>query len=565
MTKGFSEDFCRKHGWWLLLLVTALLYLPGSGTLPLMDRDEPRFAHATVEMMERGTWTIPYFNGEYRFDKPPLTYWWMRLHYSLLGVNEMAARLHSVTATWLVALVIAGIGSRMSTRRTGVAAGVAWLTTLQVIVHGRLCVADMPMVLCVALASRAIMELLGLFGEKPDAAASAKWFWVLWVSLGLGFLAKGPIAWLVPGVGLGLWRWAFWRQPVAWARLHLWPGLLITLVIISAWGVPALLETRGAFWQVGMGEHIVKRGTDVFNGRAFVPGYYFVTALVSLFPWIGFLPTMIRMLRAEWTPQCAFLVSWFAAPYLIFFAYATQLPHYVMPGFPAFALLAVMACVSFEVPASKWSFGLTFGFLMLLLGLGLKVAAESADGITPELKAWLVEAGGLLKMIAFSGGLLFLLPWQKRWLAGFLLMVVAGTIAMTCGQLREVSPVVALKKRHGDSLKDADLIACHFTEPSLVFYANREWKFTGKFETVDRHLSKPGKKLAVLLRREWTLNGWLQHQTGRGKPDASTPDRDLSAEVDALRARHPEARASMVSGLNLARSSWVEITVLTRD
>ena len=74
-----------------------------------MDRDEPRFAHATVEMMERDSWTIPYFNGAYRFDKPPLTYWWMRLHYALLGVNELAARLHSVVAVYLTALVVAGM------------------------------------------------------------------------------------------------------------------------------------------------------------------------------------------------------------------------------------------------------------------------------------------------------------------------------------------------------------------------------------------------------------------------------------------------------------------------
>jgi 4-amino-4-deoxy-L-arabinose transferase-like glycosyltransferase len=434
-----------------------------------------------------------------------------------------------------------------------------------VIVHGRLCVADMPMVLCVALASRAIMELLGLFEKKADDAASPKWFWMLWVSLGLGFLAKGPIAWLVPGVALALWRWVFWRQPVAWSRLRLWPGALITLVIISAWGVPALLETGGAFWQVGMGEHIVKRGTDVFNGRAFIPGYYFVTAFLSLFPWIGFLPTMIRMLRAEWTPERAFLVSWFVAPYLIFFAYATQLPHYVMPGFPAFALLAVMACVRFEVPASKLCFGLILGLIFLLLGVVLKQTAISTDGVARELWALLIDASGLLKMIAFGGGLLFLLPWQKRWLSGFVMLAVAGTIAMTCGQLRETSPVIALAKQHGEEMKDADLIACHFTEPSLVFYANREWKFTSKFETVEKHLSQPGKKLAVLLRREWTLNGWLQQQIGHGKKYASTPDRDLSKEVEALQARHPDTKVSMVSGLNLARSSWVEITVLTRD
>ena len=110
----WNDQRCRQHGWWLLLVLALMLYLPGTATIPLMDRDEPRFAHATVEMMERDSWAIPYFNGAYRFDKPPLTYWWMRLHYALLGVNELSARLHSLLAVYGVALVVAGMARKLT-------------------------------------------------------------------------------------------------------------------------------------------------------------------------------------------------------------------------------------------------------------------------------------------------------------------------------------------------------------------------------------------------------------------------------------------------------------------
>ena len=145
----FTEARCRRYGWLILLIGVAALYLPGLGTLPMMDRDEPRFAHATVEMLQRGSWAVPYFNDEYRFDKPPLTYWWMALNYTLFGINEGAARLHTVIATWLVALVITSTAARWLNRRAGLVAGIAWLTTTQVFIHGRLSVADMPMVLCI--------------------------------------------------------------------------------------------------------------------------------------------------------------------------------------------------------------------------------------------------------------------------------------------------------------------------------------------------------------------------------------------------------------------------------
>jgi 4-amino-4-deoxy-L-arabinose transferase-like glycosyltransferase len=89
-----------------LTLLALLALLPGIWELPLMDRDEPRFAHATVEMKERGEWVVPYFNDEYRFDKPPLTYWWMRANFELFGINEFSARLHSVQSSWRIALVL---------------------------------------------------------------------------------------------------------------------------------------------------------------------------------------------------------------------------------------------------------------------------------------------------------------------------------------------------------------------------------------------------------------------------------------------------------------------------
>ena len=96
----------EKFPRWALTVLAALCLLPGTWKLPLMDRDEPRFARATVEMNERGSWAVPYFNGEYRFDKPPLTYWCMEPGLLLFGKTEIGARLHSLVASWVIALVL---------------------------------------------------------------------------------------------------------------------------------------------------------------------------------------------------------------------------------------------------------------------------------------------------------------------------------------------------------------------------------------------------------------------------------------------------------------------------
>ena len=255
----------RLPAWvWLTLLVLAVL-LPGTATLPLLDRDEPRFATATREMQERADWFVPTFNGDYRFDKPILIYWLMRGGYALVGVNELGARLPSIAAALALVLLTAAAGRRWFSLRTGLVGGAALATCLQFFIHGRLALADMVMVACVALAQIALARLLldsALDEPTPEAAKTIRrWWWALWLGLALGFLAKGPIAWAVPALSLILLRWVFWRKPLPWSRLRVLPGLVLALVLVAAWGVPALVMTHGDFFRVGIGKPGPKPGT----------------------------------------------------------------------------------------------------------------------------------------------------------------------------------------------------------------------------------------------------------------------------------------------------------------
>lgn len=593
----FDDSRCRRHGWWVLLVLTAALYLPGLGTLPLMDRDEPRFAHATVEMMERGAWVIPYFNSDpevsdakrielmrkgkgamevgYRFDKPPLTYWWMRLHYTLFGVNEFAARLHSVIATWLVALVPFGLASRLSGARAGLAAGIAWLLTLQVIVHGRLCVADMPMVLFVALASWALLECLfesakwEVGSRKSDELPTSDfplptfsfWHWILYVSLGLGFLAKGPIALLVPGLALVLMRFAFWRKPLPWRRLRAWQGLPITLALIAAWGIPALMQTEGLYWKVGMQEHVVERGTKAFNGRFPVPGYYLATAFLSLFPWIGLLPLIWRRVRETWDVKKAFLVSWLLAPYVIFTLYATQLPHYVMPGFPA-AMTLMVTCGELG-PLKGWRkvWAWLMPVLFFVLAIALWGLARIAVGSVSTSQ--FISSTTLLFSLVLLG--LACVNRAGKFWPSFLIIAIAGitiSIKGTASVLRDLHPATQLAAKAGPLPEKTELLGWEFIEPSLVFCFNHHWKFPSKLGAVEERMNKKGPRAVVLLRREWTLSRYLAEKFG-GKTEFSA-EQDHSKEVDALIAAHKDYQVVEVSGINSARASWAEVRMLVR-
>ncbi len=551
------ENLRFRHALWILLALTALLYLPGTGTLPLMDRDEPRFAHATVEMMDRGEWIIPYFNEEYRFDKPPLTYWWMRLHYHLLGVNELSARLHSVLSVWLVGCVIWCMGRRLYSAKAGWIGAFAWLTSFQALVHGRLCVADMPMILCVALSMWALIELLAP-KDRVERNRFGRWFWILWVSLGFGFLAKGPIAWFVPGLSLLLWRWALWRKPLPWSRLQWRLGPLITLAMVAAWGIPALIMTNGEFWRIGMGEHVVDRGTAALNGRVIVPGYYVVAAFISLMPWIAWLPQIWSKIRREWNRESAFLVAWFLAPQIIFFLYATQLPHYTMPGFAAFFLL--LGSLLSEERKLGW-FGRCYFTLVLVL-VSLPMAGLTMillPSLPVELLLLLTPVSGLLFMLG-------LLAWNyadnpsARWTINLVLtpFVIAMMIGLIGGGIRRIHPVVAMQSVIKGSKEQGEAVAWQFTEPSLVFYGERPFKMLSKIKQVEDRMRKGRTDIIVCERREWTLNHAIQQWR---KGEAQTTDKDFSADVDSLSALATQYDAHDFTGFNLARASWVEIRV----
>jgi 4-amino-4-deoxy-L-arabinose transferase-like glycosyltransferase len=486
---------------WILVAVVLLMLVPGTASLPLVDRDEPRFARATDEMVERADWIKPTFNGQDRFDKPVLTYWLMRAGYALCGQGEFGARLHSIVSALLLVLLTWHTGRRWFDARAGFLAALGLATCVQMFLHGRLALADMPMVACVALVMVALGELL-LAPEPGQARTNLRfWWWALYLGLGVGFLAKGPIVLAVPVVGLALMRWALWRKPLPWSRLKPFRGLLVTLAIMASWGVPALLVTQGRFFSVGVGEHVVQRGYDRFNNRGYTPFFYLGTAPLSLFPWIGLAGLAYFAARRKWSARNAWITSWMAAPYCIFTAYATQLPHYVLPAFPAFFLLLGQGLGMPERMRGARRLGRVFaGAMAVIAAAGIVVLAV----ITPP-------AGTEAMRFAFLGALfavlgLTLLPFavlgERVWLG------VAGMLAVAGGSLalghyaRQVHPAVHFAADWRALSADTRLVGYDFSEPSLVFYSGRSWIFPSDEEQLAAEIAKPGPMVVVTVVKE---------------------------------------------------------------
>src|ERR1700675_3225474 len=162
----------------LFFVGAVLLYSIGNWSLPLIDRDEPRFAEASREMRQSGDFLIPRLNGDYRFDKPPLIYWCQVLSYDVLGENDFAARFPSAVFAALAGVAPWIFATRICGPRVGAWSGVVFATSLQVFIHARASVADMPLVFFFLTATWADWE-------RMRSLKSTFWRWRFYFSLAL--------------------------------------------------------------------------------------------------------------------------------------------------------------------------------------------------------------------------------------------------------------------------------------------------------------------------------------------------------------------------------------------
>jgi 4-amino-4-deoxy-L-arabinose transferase-like glycosyltransferase len=380
----------------IAFLAVLALSIPQAALLPLLDRDEPRFAEASREMVQSGNYVVPTFNGAPRYAKPPLIYWCQTVAYRVFGENAFAARLPSLLATAGTALILVTWGMRLGSAQVGLGAGLSYAFCLQTVQQGRVATADALLIFFMTLTAFIGWKIL--FPKLPGRVP-ALCFVTLALGLAGGFLAKGPEA-LLPLAPL------FWCARGAGRAIiaGILASFLAALVLILLWALPAYIETHGDYWRVGMSEGVGERmvtglqghGATNFGWYLLSVPLYLVIFWLSALPWSPLLIIHRKKLFTGWQRDLTddYLLLNAAVIFVVFSLMVTKLPHYTLPAFPFLALAFARRLATARLsPGILTELGWISGAGLALLTL-IFVPIAIANHATPSPVGELVREAG---------------------------------------------------------------------------------------------------------------------------------------------------------------------------
>jgi len=353
-----------------LAVVASFFWLLGAA--PLFDVDEGAFSQATLEMFERADFLSTYLNGEPRYDKPILVYWLQAAAVAVLGPSEWAFRLPSALCATLWAWLTYRFTRRYYGEERALLAAVVLATSLGVFIIGRAATADALLNTLIAASMFAAWLHLST-GER-------RWLYATHAAIGLGVLAKGPIAILVPFATTFLYC-ASRGELRRWARAVFdWRALLLLLAIALPWYVVILLKEGRGFVEGFFLKHNVGRFSGPVSGHSGSLLYYFPALLLLNLPFTALLVPVAMRARAIWRdPLQRYLLLWFAFVFVFFSVSGTKLPHYMLYGYTGLVILMAVHVDRLRSPA--WALLPVLGFFLGLLALpyGLHYALERVN------------------------------------------------------------------------------------------------------------------------------------------------------------------------------------------
>jgi 4-amino-4-deoxy-L-arabinose transferase-like glycosyltransferase len=484
--------------------VALLLWFAPLGSYRLFDPDEGRYAEIPREMVASGDWVTPRLNDLKYFEKPPLHYWATAVAFEAFGEHEWSARLWVALTGFLGLLLTAWIGTRIYGARAGVMAALVQGGSLLYLALARMSTLDMGLSVALELALVGLLLLVCEPRERRERSGAL----LLALGTALAFLSKGLVGILIPGVVATLyvllrrdWRLLLRARP--W-----W--VVAALALIAAPWVLLVSQRNPEFARFFFIHEHFERFLTRVHAR-YEPDWFFIPVLLLGFmPWTALLPAMIaRSWRACRAGEGAtwMLALWTLFAFLFFSLSQSKLIPYILPIFPALALLAGRSLA--ELPALRLRRALVIaavGWLLLgLLALVLWRSGARAERLeiaagpaAPLMVAGFMIAGALCALAArFAVRRGSLAAVVCAALGTVVLLIVLPLAADQLPRQRELARLIAAAR---PALAAATAFYCvDDYEQSIPFYLKRSCTLVGYRGELDFGLrQEPGRGVAEL-------------------------------------------------------------------
>lgn len=501
--------------YFLVLSFGLLLWLPGFFALPTIDRDEARYAQATMQMLETGNFVDIRFQAEPRYKKPVGIYWLQAAAVTLAGGPEPGRiwphRLPSLLGGLAALLLTVGLGDRLFGKPVGFVAGLLLAAAPLLGVEVRMATTDGVLL---ALSLTALWALAGIRQRRDELRGVTqpwRWRWgeplLFWFALGLGLLIKGPLILLVVGgtvagllVAERRWRWLADLRPLA--------GVALALAVALPWFMLIARASGGAFFEQAVGEDLLGKLVGVQEFHFGPPGYYFLCFWLTFWPATLLIalatPAIWRERRSD---AVRFCLAWLVPAWLVFEIALTKLPHYVLPLYPALAILTAhwlvrLLPVGGDRRRPVWRAALILLWSVLGLAVGsLGIAVPLTLGLAVDPLAW-----ALLGAVALLIGTVALAAWRRREPRVFALLLLLAALPawFLFGRMlpaldpvwlsREIAGAVAA----GKPCPASRIAAVGYQEPSLVFALGTGTALVGAQEAADLMAADPACSLVLV-------------------------------------------------------------------
>ncbi|MFA6265192.1 MAG: glycosyltransferase family 39 protein [Pseudolabrys sp.] len=473
-----------------LVLFSLIAFLPGFFQIPPVDRDEARFAQASKQMLESGEYVDIRFQDEVRYKKPVGIYW---LQSAAVKAGEALGVANAHKTIWLYRLpsLFGAIGAVLLTywsalafvgRRTALIAALMMAGSLLLGIEARLGTTDAMLLLSSVTAMGALARIYLSSRQTPERPVGLAMPAVLWTAMAYGILIKGPLVLMF--VGLTLIALAIADRSVRWMKqIRPLPGFIWMLLLVAPWFIAIVAKSGDSFFIKSVGDDMLAKVASGQEAHGAPPGYYFLLFWVTFWPGsvlAGLAAPTIWKARAE--PGARFLLAWIIPSWIVFEVVMTKLPHYVLPLYPAVAILIAGILEKNALWRNKWIVHGTVGWFLLPVAIAIAVPfiffAMSRD---LGLVAWPFAAAATILGL-FAWWLYDVDGAESALLRGLVSSVfVAITVyAVTFPMLPSLFPseLVAREVR-AKGCADPQLASTYsYQEPSLVFLIGTETKFT---------------------------------------------------------------------------------------